>query len=143
MHQPLLSSSLLEVLHVHLENASSEPLPKGPLVEEHGGDEHLSEQAVLVLALIDSLSVLPLDVLEDWLPIAVESIHEIQEPALHQTAMKRFWDVLSNGEMDVDRAAFCVAWWETRGGRVKLLSSSNGANLTPLMSGALNERSKL
>ncbi len=38
-----------------------------------------------------------------------------------ETCLQRFWEVLSSGEMDVDRAQVCVAWWTTRGGRELLL----------------------
>ena len=34
---------------------------------------------------------------------------------------KRFWEILQNGEMDVDRAKTCVMWWTTRGGREQLM----------------------
>ncbi|KAL8723302.1 MAG: hypothetical protein Q9225_000354 [Loekoesia sp. 1 TL-2023] len=141
--QPLLSSTLLELLYVRLENASSRPLPRSPTVPGNGNDEPMSEQAVLVLALIDSLPFLPLNDLEDWLPLAAKSIHSIKEPALQHLAKQRFWEVLSNGEMDVERAALCVTWWGTRGGREMLLYGRDDAVPEPLMSGALNESSRL
>lgn len=141
--QPLLSSTLLELLYLRLENASSRPLPRPPVVEGNGNDEPMSEQAVLELALIDSLPFLPLNVLEDWLPLAVRSIHSIKEPAFQHLAKQRFWEVLSNGEMDIDRAALCVTWWGTRGGREMLLYGNDDAVREPLMSSALNESSRL
>ncbi|KAI4169826.1 MAG: hypothetical protein LQ343_005375 [Gyalolechia ehrenbergii] len=123
--------------------ASSQPLPRSPSAEETGDGEPVSEQAVLGLALIDSLPFLSLDALEDWLPIAVRSIRLIQGPAIQHAVKQRFWEVLSNGEMDVDRAALCVTWWGTRGGREILFYGRDDVSDAPLMSGALNESSKL
>ncbi|KAL8944645.1 MAG: hypothetical protein Q9216_000342 [Gyalolechia sp. 2 TL-2023] len=139
----LLSSVILETLHTRFEQASSRPLSRSLSAEENDEGEPMSEQAVMVLALVDSLPSLPFDALEDWLPIAVRSIHLIQVPALQHAVKQRFWDVLSNGEMDVDRAALCVTWWETRGGRNFLLYSRDDTNDKSPMSGALNENSKL
>ncbi|KAL9032012.1 MAG: hypothetical protein Q9196_000025 [Gyalolechia fulgens] len=140
---PLLSSTILEVLYTRLDKASSQPLPRSRSAEETGDGEPMSEQAVLVLALIDSLPSLPLDALEDWLPIAVRSIRLIQAPINQHAVKQRFWEVLSNGEMDVDRAALCVTWWGTRGGREILLYGRDDISDEPLMSGALNQSSKL
>lgn len=103
----------------------------------------MSEQCALVHALIDSLPFLEVSSLEDWLPTTAASVHSIQEPTQRDTAKYRFWEVLSNGEMDVARAAVCVAWWATRGGRELLLHGGVGTYPPTMMSGALNEISKL
>ena len=80
--------------------------------------------------------------LEDWLPVVAGSLDSIQsEPMLH-TCRQRFWEVLSSGEMDVERAAVCVAWWTTGGGRDIVLFGADQA-AGPFMSGALTEVSKL
>lgn len=42
--------------------------------------------------------------------------------------MERFWDSLSSGEMDVERAYFCVTWWSTRGGRELVLFGEEPRN---------------
>lgn len=61
--------------------------------------------------------------------------------------MERFWDALSSGEMDVERANFCVMWWSTRGGREMVLFGedgveSKGLQEEPYMSGALVDDGK-
>ena len=38
-----------------------------------------------------------------------------------ETGVQHFWNILSSGEMGVDRAQLCVAWWNNRGGRDMLL----------------------
>lgn len=119
--QPLLSSILLELVHMRLEGASSVPLQQHqtPAKSEgnNGEEDTLSEQSVLVLTLIDSLPFLPITCLEEWLPIVAATISVVQHLALRDKCRQRFWEVFSNGEMDVDRAALCVSWWSTRGGR--------------------------
>ncbi|KAL8841444.1 MAG: hypothetical protein Q9170_000907, partial [Blastenia crenularia] len=141
--QPILCSIILEVLYARFRNASSQPLPGSPIVENFGHGAPISEEGVLVLALIDSLPYLPLDILEDWLPIAVRCVHSIQEPTLQHTAIQRFWEVLTNGGMDVDRAALCVTWWGTRGGREILLYGTEAAGGEALISSVHNKGSKV
>ncbi|KAJ5898745.1 Pentaxin [Penicillium taxi] len=102
-------------------------------------------QAVFTLALIDSLSFLGVDDLKEWLPLTVNLINIISNSGLRQTCADRFWEVLSNGEMDVDRAHFCVEWWSTWGGRELIIygaESASGPLQTadesgPYMSGAV------
>lgn len=60
-----------------------------------------------------------------------------------QVCRQRLWEVLSNGEMDVDRSAFCVAWWSTRGGKEMVLSEHSGDVEGPFMSGGPVEACKL
>ena len=150
--QPLLPSTVLELVRFRLETASpalmqqSAGLSAPSLPEENPTffeQPLLSEQSVLVLALIDALPFLPLDQLEDWLPIVAKSQTMIKDANQLHMCRQRFWDVLSNGEMDVDRAALCVAWWGTRGGREKVLPGINHQAEGPFMSGALGESSKL
>ena len=59
---------------------------------------------------------------------------------MRDICVDRFWDVLSSGEMDVDRAHYCVTWWSTKGGRELVLFG--GEQQEPegaYMSGALGE----
>ena len=152
--QPLLPSTILELLRFRLETGSS------AVVQQNGGPPahspskaksmptdveqlSLSEGAVLVLTLIDALPCLPLDQLEDWLPVVAESLRIIKDVNQSHICRQRFWDVLSNGEMDVNRAALCVAWWGTRGGRDMVLFGRDHQAEGPFMSGALEEISKL
>ena len=119
--QPLLSSTLLEVVRDRADIASTMLLPLLSNQAALGDEAPLSEQAVLVLTLIDSLCVLPINILEQWLPIAAKSVNAIKEAELSHICRQRLWDALSNGEMDVGRAAICVTWWNTGGGREMLL----------------------
>lgn len=60
-----------------------------------------------------------------------------------QVCRQRLWEVLSDGEMDVDHSAICVAWWSTRGGKEMVLSEHGGGDEGPFMSGGLVEACKL
>lgn len=150
--QPLLPSTILELVRFRLETASPAPMQQiagppvlSPSAENPSAPEQppLSEQSVLVLTLIDALPFLHISQLEDWLPVVAESLNSIEDSSQLHTCRQRFWDVLSNGEMDVDRAALCVAWWSTRGGRDMVLFGRNHPAGGPFMSGALGEASKL
>ena len=142
--QPLLSSILLELVLMRLEGASPVPLQLEP--PESGGssdeDGALSEQSVLLLTLIDSLPFLHFTSLEEWLPLIAAKMGVIQDLALRDKCRQRFWEVFSNGEMDVDRAALCVSWWSTRGGREMVLQNSNDEEGSS-MGGGLEKSSKL
>lgn len=99
---------------------------------------------MLILALIDSLSFLRVDDLKEWLPLTAELINTIPDRAMRQVCLDRFWEALSGGEMDVDRAHCCVAWWSTQGGRELLLFGAQSApgavpddDNGPYMSGAV------
>jgi hypothetical protein len=135
--QPMLQSIILELLHNRACHASTTPL------SQHGGTQP-SERTSLVLAMIDSLSSLPVATLEEWLPIISELVHKSADPEQLSTCQTRFWEVLSSGEMDVERAALSVAWWNSRGGRESLLYNElpdDGDQY--MMSGALPMDSKL
>lgn len=71
---------------------------------------------------------------------------------MRKVCQERFWDALSSGEMDVERANFCVTWWSTRGGREMVLFGDEGDGADaggkeggvsvqiPYMSGGLGSR---
>ncbi|KAL8962102.1 MAG: hypothetical protein Q9193_001450, partial [Seirophora villosa] len=142
--RPLLAATLLEALHTRLKRADSQPIYGLPEADADGSNtEPMSEQSALVHALIDALPFLSADELENWLPAAIKSIQLIQGPALRSAAKKSFWEVLSNGDMDCNRAAVCVTWWGTRGGRDLLLEDETNGNHAPTMSCALRGTSKL
>lgn len=103
----------------------------------------LSEQSVFVITMIDALPYLPTDTLDEWLPIAANTLRVIQDQNMLHICKTRFWEVLSNGEMDVTRAAQAVAWWTTKGGREMVLNGAGERDRGPFMSGALGEMSKL
>ncbi len=138
--EPLLPSTLPELVRSRLESASAALLPQDPSSHDQ---ITLSEQAALELALIDALAFLPMDQLEEWLSLVAESLTCVEDPSQRQTCKQRLWDTLSNGEMDVNRAALCVEWWGTRGGRQMVLYGSSKEKEGPFMSGALVEDSKL
>lgn len=131
--EPHLAETLLEMLRGRIETAAVTPIP--PKTHASQADEAVSEQSSLVLALIDSLPFLPLPFVQEWLTVAADTLHMIADPRLRETARKRFWDLLVSGEMDVERAVICVAWWGTGGGRelVQFGPSSQPA----MMSGAI------
>lgn len=148
--QPLLPSILLDLVRLRLETASSGPLQQAaeattPKVFKEDGFEqsNLTEQSVLVLTLTDALSFLPTEQLEDWLPIVADSMNTIENLDQQHKCKQRFWEVLSNGGMDVDRAAICVTWWGTRGGRDSVIINRNHQTEGPFMSGGRGETSKL
>lgn len=135
---PHLSETLLEMLHFRSGTAGTIPLPaeprltsESPLSSSAADDDEqqqqqpaVSEQATLVLALIDALPFLPLPLLEGWLTRTAEVMNAITDGSMHELARRRFWDVLVSGEMDVERAAIGVAWWGTQGGREMVLLES-------------------
>lgn len=144
--QPLLPSILLEVVRDRALHASTTPIAltaQNSSTPDLGNSPPLSAQAVLILALVDSLSFLRVDDLKEWLPLTAELINVIPDRAMRQACVDRFWEALSGGEMDVDRAHCCVAWWSTRGGRELLLFGAEPAptgpddDQGPYMSGAV------
>ena len=148
--QPFLAATLLELLRERAERASIEPIfPPEPSLntEESQPSPPLSEQAVLALTVIDTLTQVSLDLLEEWLPLAAEMINNIEDAAMREHCKEHFWQRLVGGEMDPNRSQVCHAWWSTAGGREAVLfgkeegmgevSEGGGA----VMSGALpNER---
>ena len=145
--QPLLASTLLETVHSRVAFASAKPSLHAGTMEAPDSatnqQSNISEQAVLVMTLIDALPCLPVLELEEWLPIIAQSICATGDNRMQQLCRERLWEVLTNGEMDVDRSSVCVAWWTTKGGRELVLGYHVGENQGPFMSGGLGEASKL
>ena len=138
----MLSPVLLDLIYDSAVHASTEPLPPHQRMND---PMPLTEQAVLTLAIIDCLSCLRLDILQEWLPLTAELVTKIEHPTMKQACQQRFWEVISSGEMDVNRALICVAWWTSRGGRELLLFGhdvSDNDDSHP-MSGALQPEAKL
>ncbi|KAK3985550.1 putative PEX8 peroxisomal biogenesis factor 8 [Cladorrhinum sp. PSN332] len=152
---PLLAETLLEMVRYRATVANGAPLEPLPHHEQNKDDhqekeEVLSEQATLVLTLIDSLPFLRLQIFDDWMSLAAFAVNGIKDGGMRETCKRRFWDVLVSGEMDVERSAIGVAWWGTKGGREAVLYGDEmGGNKKEqkwLMSGALPpppERSRL
>lgn len=143
--QPLLPSILLEVLYDRALHASATPLPQsaqGRPPTETEPPPPVSEQAALTLALIDSLCFLRVEDLEEWLPITARLINTVGGSEMRTACVDRFWEALSNGEMDVERAHYCVTWWSTKGGRELVLFGDGSESVEsdaqgPYMSGAV------
>jgi hypothetical protein len=61
---------------------------------------------------------------------------------MRTVCVERLWDALTSGEMDVERAHFCVTWWSIRGGRELIMLGAGadvrlGATHDAYMSGAV------
>lgn len=64
------------------------------------------QSETLVLTLVDALAFLPMEQLEEWLPVIFT---EARNHSLDGT----FWQAITNREMGADRAALCLRWWTT------------------------------
>lgn len=94
--------------------------------------------------MIDSLCFLRVKDLDEWLPLTARMINALGGSEMRMVCVDRFWEALSNGEMDVDRAHYCVTWWSTKGGRELVLFGAEPGAVTesedpdvPYMSGAV------
>lgn len=133
---PELSETLLEMLRANIATASTQLLQAAADAPSQASEELLSEQSALVMTLIDSLPFLPLSLVEESLGNTARAINGIEDPRLRAAVQKRFWHVLVDGEMDVERSTIGVAWWGTKGGRELVLFG--GAREPLVMSGALD-----
>lgn len=140
---PHLQEAVLDMLCERLQTAPENILA----TSDPAGTETAtvqSEKTVLLMCIIETLSNLPTHVLEEWLSRTTELVHAIQNPTQKQYVQRRFWEVLSDGSMDVERAAVCVAWWTSKGGREQVVFERDRLEFT--MSGALpsqHEEAKL
>ncbi|EXJ82665.1 hypothetical protein A1O3_06479 [Capronia epimyces CBS 606.96] len=139
---PLMQAIVMDLLRERMSHASEDVLPPSPDFAKDS-QPPLSEKTVFLLSIIDCLSFLPIPLLEEWLPLTAELLHKIQDPGQRQQSQQRLWDTLSNGEMDVERAAACVAWWTSRGGREHVMFGEHPEDQEYTMSGALQYDSKL
>lgn len=142
--------TLLEVVRYRALNASTmsvlnPPTPSQSTTQDKVSTKPLSEQAVLMLTLIDALPSLPLPILEEWLPLSADLLNQIRDPGMKKVCRERFWGVLCGGEMDVERGVVCLTWWTTGGGREWVLyggeedggGGGGGSGEEYLMSGGL------
>ncbi|KAK4217922.1 putative PEX8 peroxisomal biogenesis factor 8 [Rhypophila decipiens] len=146
---PQLAETLLEMVRFRIPMAGKVPIPPaGPdaataTASNNSTPELLSEQCTLVMTLIDSLPFLNLYIFEDWLTLTALALNEVADVAMRESAKRRFWDVLSSGEMDVERAAIGVSWWGAKGGRETVLFGADPRGGHPpaqemyMMSGAI------
>ena len=143
--QPLLPSILLEILLEKAKNAPTNALQEAKVMPQSTIQRMptLSEQVVLAMAMIDSLCFLHSALLEEWLPLTAALVAQVSDGDMRRACQDRFWEAISAGEMDVERAVLCVAWWSTRGGREHVLESKKALYSDHVMSGALPMDSKL
>ena len=142
--QPLLQLTLLEILIDRAAHASESLLTLNVDADPLAALEPPSEKSTVVMALIDSLPFLPVSELSEWLAKTTEIVNKISDPSQRSACQRQFWDVLSNGQVDVEHSAACVAWWNSRGGREHLLYNEQIEEGAYLMSGAIQqEDSKL
>lgn len=129
LQAPMMPAILLELLHDRAKQASANPIPPPPSTTSPPTPSPspsdpippLSEQATLALTILDTLTEIPLPLLDEWLPLAAETIHLIDDDGMREHCRDAFWQVLVGGEMDPERSRVCHAWWSTGGGRDLLL----------------------
>ena len=140
-------SILLELVRQRLEMASPNLLHEATgtqnLRNASSDTSSLSEQSVLVLTLVETLAYLPIGQLQIWLPLVAESLVYVQNTDQRQMCTQRFWQLLSDGEMDTERAALCLTWWTTNGGREMVLGNPDLGQGGPFMNGGLQEHSRI
>ena len=144
MSEPMLSATLLELLYDRAKQAPTSPLPTQPTQSDSEGEPPvpLSEQAVLTLTIIDTLTQVSVDLLDEWLPLAAELLNSIEDNAMREYCKEYLWQTLVGGEMDPDRSGLCHAWWSTQGGREMVLFGREiEAENAAIMSGALPDES--
>ncbi|KAF2164581.1 hypothetical protein M409DRAFT_24977 [Zasmidium cellare ATCC 36951] len=119
LSQPMMPATLLELLHERAQHAETTPIPLHPGSPEAAVETPipLSEQAVLTLTVLDGLTQIPLDLLDEWLPITADMIHDVQDHHMREHCKEYFWQILVGGEMDPERGRVCHAWWSTGGGK--------------------------
>lgn len=138
--QPMMPATLLELLHGRAQTALTTPIPPQSNSAEAATDLPipLSEQAVLTLTVIDGLTQIPLDLLDEWLPITADMIHSIEDTHMREHCKEHFWHCLvETGEMDPERSRVCHAWWSTGGGKEWVLYGREKEEIE--MSGGLGD----
>jgi hypothetical protein len=149
--QPMMAETLLEMLHFRALHAATTPLPPSMAIKSEADAQSqevpLSEQAVLLLTLLDALPNVTLSALNEWLPLAADLLNVVKDSIMKEYCKRRFWEVMESGKMDVERSAVCVGWWSTRGGRNRVLfGDEHGEEEQFMMSGGLGvdvEKSRL
>ncbi|PNS17476.1 Peroxisomal membrane protein PEX17 [Sphaceloma murrayae] len=137
--EPMLAGILLDLVHERAVHAPSIPLPpsalNGPQAQASG--QPLSEQAVLVLTLLDALPFVEIGLLEEWLPMLPDIIGRVHDTNMREECVKHLWEMMAGGGMDSERSQVCVGWWTTGGGMEAAVHSSRQAVAQYAMAGAL------
>ncbi|KAM3416205.1 hypothetical protein BST61_g7811 [Cercospora zeina] len=139
VEQPMVPAVLLDLLHERALNAKASPIPIRSDSPEAAVESPVavSEQAVLTLTVIDGLTQIPLDLLDEWLPMTADMIHDIHDMTMREHCKNHFWHILvSSGELDPERSRVCHAWWSTSGGEEWVLY---GRDEAAIMSGGLDD----
>ena len=111
--QPYLAAILLETVMQRAHDLSQSPVPTAKPTPDITNEETISDQAHLLMALIDSLCFLTPTLLEEWLPLTATAISYVEDSETRTLCYDRLWEAISGGEMDVERAALCVEWWSS------------------------------
>ena len=139
--QPMLAVILLDLLHERATHASDVALfpQDGPPDSTASPDNilELSERAVLTMTVLDTLPYLPLELLDEWLPLTADMVNTISDVTMRSYCVEHFWRVLVAGEMDPDRSELCHAWWTSGGRDDLLLGPKPKEDQLYMMSGAL------
>lgn len=140
--QPELPSILLELLNDRAAHATTSPLPPRPTDPSAApaaeDDIPLSEQAIVVLTVIDVLTQLSLGLMDEWLPIAADLVNTVDDANMREHCKEHFWLTLVDGAMDPERSRVCHSWWSSAGGREHVLFGREAVEvMVPEMSGAL------
>ena len=117
-NRDLSPSTVLEIVKWQFDHPSAFDLQLLPQASKDGFIHPvMTPHSIYLLSIIDSLPVLPTQDLAKWLPIIAESFGHLPDPAQMRLCVERLWEVLSNGDMDMNRTAFCVSWWTSFQGR--------------------------
>lgn len=139
---PSLPATLLELVYHRSLNAPTYPLPPDEMTLALQGSDAppppLSEQAVLAMTLLDALPFLPIPLLEEWMPLSVGLLNQIDDDMMREAVKARYWEVLVSGELDPERSGLAASWWSTGGGRdLILFGRESERDGLKIMSGAL------
>ncbi|KAI9679605.1 MAG: hypothetical protein M1829_001567 [Trizodia sp. TS-e1964] len=106
-------------------STSPQPMPTGFKSEDEKDmkESRISEQALFILTLLEMLPCLPLDALEEWLALAARLISSVSDTNMADTCKQKFWQAISSGDMDIQRAEISAVWWSTKGGKEILLGN--------------------
>ena len=116
-----LAEILMEMVRMRVPDAGA-----GDVVYHHDApaEAPLSNQSTYVLAMIDALPFLLPVIVEEWLTITAVCVNEIMDARLREVVKQRFCDLMTNGEMDPQRATIALAWWGGKGGSWAVLAGT-------------------
>jgi hypothetical protein len=107
---PDLVPALLELLRHRAEHANPALMPAADATSTSTSTP-ASEQSTLTLAALDVLPLFPRRLLDEWLPLAANLVQRVAAGPLQEECRARLWQIVSDGELDPDRALVSFAWW--------------------------------